>query len=83
MKFKQYLNEIGFKKYPKGWDKSSVKKFADTLSQSIGKNPNEKGWFTACNLKMKKHLGEGSEGFCASVLDTYKGTTFWRGKHKK
>lgn len=43
MKFKRYLNEIGFKNYPTGWTKQSVIKFAGTLSSSIGKDPDEKG----------------------------------------
>lgn len=83
MKFKEYLTELGFKKYPKGWDESSVKKFAETLSNSIGKNPNEKGWFDACTLKMRKEMGDGAAGFCAACKDTYMGTTFWRGKNKE
>jgi hypothetical protein len=82
MKFKEFINEIGFKSYPKGWDKSSVLKFVKTLSKTIGKDPDEKGWMTACIDKMKKEMGDGAPGFCAACLDTYKGHTKWRGKHK-
>lgn len=82
MKFRKYLNEIGFKTYPKGWDKSSVKKFADTLSKNIGKGVDEHGWFDACVLKMKKEMGDGAKGFCASVKDEYMGQTKWRGGDK-
>lgn len=82
MRFKQYLTEIGFKTYPKGWDRSSVKKFAETLSKNIGKDVDEHGWFDACVLKMKKEMGDGAKGFCASVKDEYMGQTKWRGGDK-
>jgi len=82
MKFKQYLTEIGFKNYPDGWNRSSVRKFANTLSDSIGKKPDEHGWFDACVLKMAKEMGDGAKGFCASVKDEYMGQTKWRGGDK-
>lgn len=41
------LTEIGFEKYPKGWDRGSVKKFADTITKDVGKDPDDKGWFDA------------------------------------
>jgi hypothetical protein len=43
MKFKDYINEAGFTKYPAGWDRDSVIKFAKTLS----KDPTSKGFFDA------------------------------------
>lgn len=60
-----------------GWDKSSVKKFGD----SIGKNPGEKGFFDACVSKMGSKMDD-PNGFCASLKDTYYGDTKWRGKEK-
>jgi len=78
MKFKQYLNEMGFKEYPKGWDRESVKKFVKTLSKSIGKEPDEKGWFDVCVAKMQDQMGEGSAGFCSSCKDEFFGHTKWR-----
>lgn len=78
MKFKQYLTEIGFKNYPAGWNRSSVRKFVKTLSDTIGKKPDEHGWFDACVLKMEKEMGDGAKGFCASIKDEYFGQTKWR-----
>ena len=69
MKFKDWLNEAGFKKFPPGWTRKSVIKFAKTLTKDTGKLPTEKGFFDECVNKMKKHFGEGAEGFCASVKD--------------
>jgi len=46
MKFRDFLiKEAGFTKYPKGWDKSSVIKFAKTLTKESGKGPKDKGFF--------------------------------------
>jgi len=70
--------KVGWDKYPQGWDKSSVIKFAETLKDG---GATEHGFFDACLKKISPHL-EDPEGFCASVIDTVKGTTFWRGKGK-
>ena len=60
------------------WDKSSVEKFGKT----IGKSPDEEGYFDACVLRMGKHMSdENAKGFCAKTLDIYKGDTDWRGDH--
>jgi hypothetical protein len=83
MRFKQYINEIGFKNYPKGWNRSSVRKFAKTLSNNIDKDIDEKGWFDACVKKMEPDMGENAKGFCASVRDEYFGQTKWRSGEKK
>jgi len=82
MRFKQYINETGFKKYPKGWNRSSVRKFAKTISKNMGKDVDEKGWFDACVRKMEPEMGEGAKGFCASVKDEYFGQTKWRSGDK-
>lgn len=76
-----YLNEkIGWQKYPKGWDHGSVIKFAQTL---VDEGATKHGFFAKCVTKMKDHLDD-PEGFCASVIDEVKGTTFWRNQgHKK
>jgi hypothetical protein len=31
---------------------------------------------------MRKHFGDGAEGFCASVKDEAYASTYWRGKGK-
>ena len=83
MRFKNYLKEkVGFEKYPEGWNRDSVIKFAKTLTKDTGKGPTDHGFFDACVLKMKKHLGDGAEGFCASVKDEAYKSTYWRGKDK-
>jgi len=82
MKFKDWLNEAGFAKFPPGWTRKSVIKFAKTLTKDTGKLPTEKGFFDECVNKMKKHFGEGAEGFCASVKDEAFNSTYWRGKGK-
>lgn len=82
MRFKNHLSEMGFKKYPSGWNRTSVRKFVDTLSNSIDKKPDEKGWFDACVNKMKKEMGDGAEGFCAACRDEYFGQTKWRSGSK-
>jgi len=76
------VNEKGFKNYPKGWNRSSVRKFAKTISKNIGKDVDEKGWFDACVRKMEPEMGEGAKGFCASVKDEYFGQTKWRSGDK-
>lgn len=82
MRFKEYIQEAGFKKYPKGWDEESVKKFAKTLVKEFGiKGGDKKGFFDACVTKMTGEM-DNPEGFCASVADEVTGTTFWRGKGK-
>lgn len=71
----------GFEKYPPGWSKDSVIKFAKTLSKKSGKGPKDEGWFKLCVNKMKDHMDQ-PEGFCASVKDIAHKSTFWRGKDK-
>lgn len=76
MNYKKYLVEKGM---PKGWDKDSIK----SLSKKIGINPDEKGFFDACVLKMGKHMDKDTaRGLCANIKDTGTGSTYWRGKGK-
>ena len=75
------VGEAGFKKYPKGWDKKSVKKWANTLTKEQKNAASQKGFFDKCVDKMKDHMKD-PEGFCASVKDTATGSTYWRGKDK-
>lgn len=82
MKFREYLKEAGFSKYPPGWTQKSVIKFAKTLTKETGLGPEDKGFFDACVSKMEKHFGEGAKGFCASVKDEAYNSTYWRGKDK-
>ena len=39
---------------PKGWTKDSISKFTKT----IGKSPNDKGFFSACVNQMSKHIDD-------------------------
>jgi len=78
----QKLNEGGFEKLPKGWDESSVKKFIKSISKTLGKGAKKEGFFDACVKRMSKHLGDGAEGFCASIKDEAFKSTYWRGKDK-
>lgn len=84
MKIEKYLlkiQEAGFTKYPKGWSKDSVKKFANTLSDRMKGGPKSKGFFDKCVEKMKGKMDD-PEGFCASIKDEVYGSTGWRGKDK-
>ena len=62
----------------KGWTKKSVEKFGKT----IGKEPDEHGFFDACVSRMGKHMGDKAKGFCANVKSTALNTEYWRGKGK-
>lgn len=73
--------EAGFSKYPKGWTKDSVKKFANSLSADMKGGPKSKGFFDKCVNKMQGKLKD-PEGFCASIKDEVYGSTMWRGKDK-
>ena len=81
MEIKQYfeINEGSWKNLPKGWDDTSVKKFAQSLT---GKDATAEGFFDACVDKMTGKL-DNPEAFCATVKDHVYGTTYWRGKGKK
>lgn len=82
MRFEKFLNEAGFAKFPPGWTRKSVIKFAKTLGTETGLGPKDKGFFDACVSRMSKHFGEGAKGFCASVKDEAYNSTYWRGKGK-
>jgi len=71
------IQEAGWEKYPKGWDKESVIKFA----KSLATDPTKKDFFDKCVDKMKGNVKD-PEGFCASVKDIAHASTFWRGKGK-
>lgn len=81
-----YLEEKahhGMDRLPKGWTRSSVVKFAKTLTSDSGLGPTDKGFHEACVAKMKDHFGDdGAAGFCASVKDIAYKSTYWRGKGK-
>jgi len=81
--WQKYLSETGFEDKPKGWTNKSVKKAGTTLAKGMGlKNPKDKGFFDKCVSKMRKHMGDGAEGYCASLKDRQYGSTYWRGKDK-
>lgn len=73
--------EAGFKKYPEGWSKKSVKKFANTLTKEEVNAATRPGFFDKCVKKMKNKM-KNPEGFCASIKDVAHGSTYWRGKDK-
>ena len=62
---------------PAGWDKTSIEK----MGKTIGFAPDEHGFFAACVQHMGENVDD-PQGFCAKLIDTYKGTTKWRGKKK-
>lgn len=82
MKLRDYLEEAGFKDYPKGWTRDSIIKFAKSLVDEFGiEGGDEKGFFDACVDKMSGEMDK-PEAFCASIKDEVFGSTFWRGKGK-
>ena len=77
------VEEAGFEHMPKGWDKGSVKKWANTLAQNeaVRNAATKPGFFDKCVEKMKGKV-KSPEGLCASVKDVAHGSTYWRGKDK-
>jgi hypothetical protein len=74
---KKYL--LVEKGMPEGWDDKSIAKLSDT----IGKKPDEKGFFDACVIHLSKHMDDQTaKGLCANIKDTGTGSTYWRGKDK-
>jgi len=80
-----HVEEAGFKKYPKGWTKNSIKKFAKTLTKEEVNVATKIGFFEKCVKKMQGKV-ENPEGFCAAMKDEAHGgdkaSTYWRGKGK-
>jgi len=77
------ITEAGFEGMPKGWTKKSITKAGRSLAKTVGdKSPKEKGFFKKCVKRMRKHMGDGAEGYCASLKDEAYGSTYWRGKKK-
>ena len=72
------IQEAGFAKYPKGWDKESVVKFSKSLVKG---GATKKDFFDKCVEKMRGKF-DNPEAFCASVKDVAFASTFWRGKGK-
>lgn len=82
MEKKDLVIEAGFKNMPKGWNRKSVKKWANTLVKNESENAaTKKGFFQKCVTKMKGKV-ENPEGYCASVKDVAYNSTGWRGKGK-
>jgi len=67
----RHLEAIGWKNFPKGWTKDSVKKFWSNLTGDV------KHKVTKCIDKMQAHMDDPG-AFCASCADTVEGTTMWR-----
>ena len=68
------VKKIGWKKFPKGWTMKSFKSFWSKITKEDPDHP-----FTACVNRMKDRMAN-PERFCASILDTFFGTTGWRNK---
>ena len=67
--------------HAKGWTQASVAKFGKT----IGKDPQEHGFFDACVSRMEGKTGfdnDKAKRFCASIKDASYGSAYWRGKEK-
>lgn len=77
-----YLRELGFDNFPKGWDKKSVKKFADTISKKSGHDIDSKEWFYACVDSIKGAVDD-PEALCATIKDETLGKTGWRGEERE
>lgn len=76
------LQEIGFDKYPTGWTKKSVKKYAKNIGGDVDLNSRE--WFYKCVDKLKDEEGiDNPEELCATIKDEALGNTKWRGKERK
>lgn len=73
--------EAGFEDMPKGWNKKSVKKWANTLAKEEVNAATKKGFFDKCVKKMKGKV-KNPEGLCAAAKDEAHGSTYWRGKDK-
>lgn len=76
------LEEAGFEKNPRGWDKASLKKYMNTFTKRMKGGVKAEGFFDKCVEKIKGKV-ENPEGFCASLKDEAYGSTGWRGKGKK
>lgn len=67
--------------HAKGWTQASVTKFGKT----VGKSPQEHGFFDACVKRMSPKPGFGDDKakrFCASIKDASYGSAYWRGSAK-
>ena len=81
--WEKFLTEAGFEKHPKGWSEKSIKKSGKTLAKTIGlDSQRSKKFFEKCVERMKKHMGDGAKGYCASLKDEEYDSTYWRGKDK-
>lgn len=58
------LEETAFKTMPKGWDKSSLEKFAKTLTK---KEKGEEGFFRSCVKKIGDTDITDPEKFCGAL----------------
>jgi len=76
-----YLQEAGFKAYPRGWTRDSVRRFGLTLSKRVKGGPKSPGFFKLCVEKMKGKVSD-PNAFCAAVKDEVHASTYWRGKGK-
>lgn len=76
-----HLKEAGFEAKPRGWDKSSIKKYMASFSKRMKGGVKSKGFFDKCVKKLQDKV-DNPEGFCAALKDEAYGSTGWRGKDK-
>lgn len=76
------VHEIGWKDFPRGWTKDSIKKYAKTLGGDV--NIKSKEWFYKCVDKLKDEKGiDNPEELCGTIKDEVLGTTKWRGEERE
>lgn len=76
---KKHIKESGFDKLPRGWDRDSVEKFANSIVDEEGLEAEDEGWFDACVNKIEGNV-ENPQAFCAALRDELLGRTDWRGE---
>ena len=81
MAAEEHLDEAGFEKNPRGWDRGSLLKYMNTFTKRMKGGVMSKGFFDKCVDKMKDKM-DNPEGFCASLKDEKVLSTGWRGKDK-
>jgi len=58
-------------------------RWVKTWGKNHGIMPDEKGFFDKCVASMDDELGDdGAKRYCARAIDTWKSSTYWRGKGK-
>lgn len=75
----QNIQEVGWEEMPHGWTRDSMKSYADSIAGEVEDEIGSKKWFDKCVEKVKDEFDD-PEAFCASIVDTVKQSTDWRGE---